>query len=767
MLDLPGGGRASTRFFCALFEYSLLSHTSLPRQTCHARTLSRHLSSTTRRNARSNLTARTLPDNGSSVDTNQNPKAGSQPTTTAKVSLSTDQLQQLKDHQTLKELQVLTGCDIELGSPCDSGTVLYLSGSAGDVRVAMQSLSRSLGADGVAEKRHTTRVADGDRPDGNADAPSVEVTRKATAGLRSGSLLHDHVAGLNNWSTGSHQAALKDYKVVEVTTTVDVPREIAMLFPMEEAAISSAAGLISRKSAQAPRSVTRLVVNGRPPMLPLRITGDPKQVENMVNRIQKLQIGGTWKSLGPKTTNVELQDSTVEASFRHVMRSVVNPVAVLTTRLPNEASTSEERFLGCRGSTVSSLASVAVRPAPVVSFNLLADSRTAQKIDQVGYCDVHLLGANAAGVQIAKPFAAHKGMSLLEPFRKVDSLEHTRIDIDPEGAVYIDSPGVLAHLRCRLIQGKSVKIGDHKVMFCEVVKLSRRTTDANEPWQEVTEPLQRTSLAYANQAYGVLRSPSYLKPGRSVKEEDAASAKPTNQRQVSETTKEAPEQRHSYDHIKAQTDALLDQCLSEEEARAFTDEPASSSHSSRPAPPTTGSPLSKSPYLTRPFSTITLPSLRRLYSTCPPPSSSSSSSSSSSPSSSSSSSSPLFSPSHPTLPSPPTSPRRIPPTSPLFLRQTLTSFLAYDSYPKGRWVNDRWIRELQDYGPDRVQMAIRGGQTHAPDDGQPGGKRNSKDLRIRKLIELLHRAQKRGHLKEGVMEELVLGKGARGLDGKA
>ncbi|KAG8630330.1 hypothetical protein KVT40_001949 [Elsinoe batatas] len=749
MLDLPGRGHASTRFFYALFEWSRLAHTGFQHRTCHARTLSRHLSSTTLRNARGNSTARPLPDNGSSSDPHQNAKAASQQITTAKVSLTTDQLKQLKDDQTLKELQVLTRCDIELGSQDDSGTVLYLSGSAGDVRVAMQSLSRSLGADGVAEKRYTGRAVGGDRPDGNVDAPNVHMTRKATTGSRGGSLLHDHIAGLNTWSTGSHQAALKDYKVVEVTTTVDVPREIAMLFPMEQAATSSASGLASRKSAQAPRSVTRLVVNGRPPMQPLQITGDPKQVEYMVNRIQKLEIGGTWKSLSPKSIDtVELQDSSIEAPFRHVMRSVVNPVAVLTTRLPNEATSSEERFLGCRGSTVSSLASVTLRPAPVISFNLLADSRTAQKIEQAGYCDVHLLSANAAGVQVAQPFAAHKGMSLLEPFRKVDSLEHTRIDIDVEGSVYIDSPGVLAHLRCRLIQGKSVKIGDHKVMFCEVVKVSRRTTDANEPWQEVTEPLQRTSLAYANQSYGVLRSPSFLKPKTPDEKEDAAPVKPAEQREISETTKGTPEQHHSYDHIKAQTDALLAQILPEEEARALVDEPTSF-NSSSPAPLTTRSTLSSSPYLTRPFSTTTSPNPRRLYSTRPPPPSSS-----------------LFSPSTPTLPQPPTEPPRIPPTSPLFLQQTLTTFLSYDTYPKGRWVNDRWIRELQDYGPDRVQMAIRGGQTDAPDDGQPGGKRNPRDLRIRKLIELLHRAQKRGYLKEGVMEELVLGKGVRGLDGK-
>ncbi|KAF4556285.1 Hypothetical protein D9617_1g081610 [Elsinoe fawcettii] len=491
-----------------------------------------------------------------------------------------------------------------------------------------------------------------------------------------------------------------------------------MLFPIKESALPSKSAA-SFKYAQTPRQVVRSIVAGRPPKQPIQITGNPDQVDHMVNRIKKLVERTASKAPSPESDDPILPSGKgTWKPFRHFMRSVVNPVAILTTRLPNEPFNSEERFLGCRGTTISSLTSVTLQPAPVITFNLHAESRTAQKLEHAGYCDIHLLSSSAAGVDIAQPFAATKGLSLLEPFRIVDGLEHAHIDIQDDGAVYINSPGVLAHLRCRMIEGKTVRIGDHKVMFCEVVEAVRRSTETDYSWADITEPLHETCLTYADRKYGTMHSPSHLTS-------TPVPIDTTNTTSTGGSDQASPHQQDSarsmnYDHIKAQTDQMLNQILAKENAKASSSSTIACSAT------------------TRQFSTSAIhhpfPPCRRRYSTRAAPD--------------------------------PQQPDRIPPSSPDFLKQTVATFLAYDSFPKGRWVNDRWIRELQDCGPGRVQLAIRGGQPDAPDDGRPGGKRNARDMRIRKLIEHLHRAQKNGHVDDSVMQELVLGKGARGLDGK-
>ncbi|PSK54089.1 hypothetical protein B9Z65_7895 [Elsinoe australis] len=589
----------------------------------------------------------------------------------------------------------------------------------------------------------------------------------------------------------------KDEKldVLEVGTSLRVPKEIAHLFPREgslpKAFRSSSTTATIIRSARAATQGDEWI----------RIEGKPASVQSMVRRLTMLSEKQKPSLFQQKEEalgrNEEPAQSPLLEPFKLLMRSVVNPVAVVTTRKSVEMADVKEYFGGCRGSTISSFMSVTTKPAPVISFNLLTESRTAKKMEEGGFCDVHILADDAHGLDVAQKFAAAKGLSAGEPFRKVRSSKAHNVEVTSEGVVVITGPGVLARLRCRLMPDKVVRIGDHKIMFCEVIDILKGPTEVNPRWTSLAEPLERTCLAYANHNYGAMSitheltletgggdvkrghkqdkkesqpigsqsavgkeaevgesdmdyteassnlesgllaqdsihgeqaQPSSLAKDKSMTEKESAKASlqdiirqatlfQSKQKNSGSAKAEKPirskEVDRAHARIKAQTDSMLDDILNEEE-KAYLKE----QQSSKPRPGTPNQPAQNRQF----SSTASLDSQRRAYATK----------------------------SQPALDSEEDS---------AFLKQTAREFLGYDTIPGGRWVNDRWIRELQDYGPERVQIAIRGGQPDAPDDASAGGKRNRDGLRIRKLIEHLHRAQKQGHIKDSVMEELVLGKG--------
>lgn len=732
----------------------------------------------------------------SSNDTTSTQKGGDEPVT-ARVELDEQQLKQLEEQRGLEELQRLTLCDTEVGETIQGRTSVYLSGSAGDVSMGMEFLSRKLDADSFQEKISQDGGTVGLDALSDFDAALDEQSpRKPRKSQRAEQDNQASTTGEKHAQSTFNQNKDQKLDVLEVGTTLRVPKQIAHLFPREGCLPK---GFRSSSTTAAVIRSARAATQGDEW---IRIEGRPTSVQSMVRRLTMLSEKQKPSLFQQKEEalgrNEQPAQSPLLEPFKLLMRSVVNPVAIVTTRKTVEMADVKEDFGGCRGSTISSFMSVTTKPAPVISFNLLTESRTAKKMEEGGYCDVHILADDAHGLDVARKFAAAKGLSAGEPFRKVRSSKAHNVEVTSEGVVVITGPGVLARLRCRLLPDKVVRIGDHKVMFCEVIDILKGPTQVNPQWTTLAEPLERTCLAYANHNYGAMSitdeltletgdgdvkrghkqdkkkshligsqsavgkeaevgesdledyteassnlesgllaqdsihgeqaQPSSPTKDKSMTEEESAKASlqdiirqatlfQSKQKNSGSAKAEKPirskEVDRAHARIKAQTDSMLDDILNEEEKVYLKEQ-----QSSNPRPGTPSQPAQN-----RQFSTSAFPtSQRRAYATK----------------------------SQPALDSE---------EDPAFLKQTAREFLGYDTIPGGRWVNDRWIRELQDYGPERVQIAIRGGQPDAPDDASAGGKRNREGLRIRKLIEHLHRAQKQGHIKDSVMEELVLGKG--------
>jgi flavin reductase (DIM6/NTAB) family NADH-FMN oxidoreductase RutF len=159
------------------------------------------------------------------------------------------------------------------------------------------------------------------------------------------------------------------------------------------------------------------------------------------------------------------------------MRVVPHPVTLITASLTSPLTSSrhtppEHTF---RGATVSSFNSVALHPVPLISLNMKLPSSTYDAMATSGTFLAHILAANTAGARIAGSFAkpggaidAFAGLALGVDGRKAECTVLTGPATG--GAPMLGgTEGVLKVLRCRLCQGKEVRVGDHVVLIAEVV----------------------------------------------------------------------------------------------------------------------------------------------------------------------------------------------------------------------------------------------------------------------------------------------------------
>ncbi len=157
--------------------------------------------------------------------------------------------------------------------------------------------------------------------------------------------------------------------------------------------------------------------------------------------------------------------------MRHLMRRIPHPVVVITASAPYEADQSslETTF---RGMTVSSFNTVTLDPTPLVSFNVRTPSATHTALAASGIFLAHFLSSTAFGARIADVFA--KGNHATgQAFKDlaIDGMGNLKIFTGPEirGAPLLIGSGVLRALRCRVLPGKEIVVGDHVVLVAEVV----------------------------------------------------------------------------------------------------------------------------------------------------------------------------------------------------------------------------------------------------------------------------------------------------------
>ncbi|EXJ56577.1 hypothetical protein A1O7_06921 [Cladophialophora yegresii CBS 114405] len=160
------------------------------------------------------------------------------------------------------------------------------------------------------------------------------------------------------------------------------------------------------------------------------------------------------------------------------MRHVPHPVAVITST--DIAVSPEGAPTAWRGATVSSFNTVTLRPTPIVSFNITKQSSTYDAIKSSGLFNVHLLSCSSSSSSIAGRFSRGNASS---PFHVEDGSlatwageqhmnapapSHLGPQIGRKSPI-IKSP-LQAVLRCKHIAQKTVEIGDHVVIFGEVVE---------------------------------------------------------------------------------------------------------------------------------------------------------------------------------------------------------------------------------------------------------------------------------------------------------
>ena len=186
------------------------------------------------------------------------------------------------------------------------------------------------------------------------------------------------------------------------------------------------------------------------------------------------------------------------------MRKVPHPVAIITaTDTSVSPSGGPEAW---RGATVSSLNTVTLSPYPVISFNINTISSTLDAIYATGQFNVHFLSSNSDGKMIATKFARGNANSpfydehgKLEPFaQRLDAGQVPSAGSPPVIRPRFDRRPVAVPLRlhCSLMREKVVEIGDHLVVFGQVVK----TFYHNEHFDKDTAG-ETPVLVYANGDY--------------------------------------------------------------------------------------------------------------------------------------------------------------------------------------------------------------------------------------------------------------------------
>lgn len=184
----------------------------------------------------------------------------------------------------------------------------------------------------------------------------------------------------------------------------------------------------------------------------------------------------------PQTTPTGLKDV-----YKATMRNVPSSVVVLTTRVPSAQSNIDS----LRGMTVSSLSSITLEPEPIISFSIRAPSRTLDCIATGQPFTVNFLKADPTGAHIADIFSRpHDDPS--QPFRIIQAsglADVYEYETDNPSGPAIGSASIPTRFTCELLPGKSLKIGDHTVIFARIIDI----------WRDHDH--SHTFLAYAQAGY--------------------------------------------------------------------------------------------------------------------------------------------------------------------------------------------------------------------------------------------------------------------------
>ncbi|CAI6084143.1 unnamed protein product [Clonostachys chloroleuca] len=146
--------------------------------------------------------------------------------------------------------------------------------------------------------------------------------------------------------------------------------------------------------------------------------------------------------------------------LRSIMRLLTHPVVVCTAHDGSHP----------RGMTMSSFTSLTLTPTPLITFNVLAPSRTLDAITESGEFNIHILAGDRNGAAVAENFTrGNTDPSVFQSLQSAASKQGTG-----SLAPVLVGDGILYVLRCRLAgdaapNGGLIRVRDHIVVVAEVV----------------------------------------------------------------------------------------------------------------------------------------------------------------------------------------------------------------------------------------------------------------------------------------------------------
>jgi flavin reductase (DIM6/NTAB) family NADH-FMN oxidoreductase RutF len=151
------------------------------------------------------------------------------------------------------------------------------------------------------------------------------------------------------------------------------------------------------------------------------------------------------------------------------MRRLTHSVVVCTATLPGGASGDKARAM-----TVSSYTSLALSsPAPLVTFNVKAPSRTLDAVIASRRFNIHVLAANAHGARLGEVFTRGNVDGMFDELGDIGC----RLEVDGTKPPLLRGEGVLSVVRCRVLGDNAategvLRVRDHAIVVGEVEGLA-------------------------------------------------------------------------------------------------------------------------------------------------------------------------------------------------------------------------------------------------------------------------------------------------------
>ncbi|CAG9950912.1 unnamed protein product, partial [Clonostachys rosea f. rosea IK726] len=140
--------------------------------------------------------------------------------------------------------------------------------------------------------------------------------------------------------------------------------------------------------------------------------------------------------------------------LRSIMRLLTHPVVVCTAHDGTHP----------RGMTMSSFTSLTLTPTPLITFNVLAPSRTLDAITESGEFNIHILAGDKDGAAVAENFT--RGNTDPSVFQSLQSAASKQGTIGSSSA----APVLVGMAYCDAApNGGLIRVRDHIVVVAEVV----------------------------------------------------------------------------------------------------------------------------------------------------------------------------------------------------------------------------------------------------------------------------------------------------------